>query len=221
MALPFCKLRLAVLQLREVVTIDLFQVLHFAKHDKFFLIDDLISLLLEHVVLAELLFTLANLSLFLFAVEALLESINLTLVIVQGVSDSLDTASLLLNIGAMFTDTTFKLLALSALLELNECLLLVDSLALLLDGLFELLARGISICVCISLVLFRVSRRRVFRLLSCVIDRLGGSRTHLLLLHLAEGIRVLLNLSLDRFYVLLCLTILHPDDGEDLANLPQ
>ena len=112
LALAFCELHLVVLQLREVITVDLFQVLHFAQHDKFFFIDDLLSLLLKHVVLAELLFTLANLSLFLFPVEALFESINFTLVDVKTVSDALDAASLVLNVGAMLTDATFKLLPL-------------------------------------------------------------------------------------------------------------
>ena len=91
--------------------------------------------------------------------------------------------------------------------------MLVDSLTLLLHGIFQLLALGISIGVGISLVLLSVSCHSwVLGLLACVIDGLSGGRTHLLFLHLAEGIRVFINLSLDRFYVLLSLTILHPDD---------
>ena len=49
--LAFSELHLAVLQLREVVPIDLLQVLHFAKHDKLFFVNDLFGLLGKHIIL--------------------------------------------------------------------------------------------------------------------------------------------------------------------------
>ena len=129
------KLHLAVLQLLEVVPINLLQVLHFAKQDQLFLVNDLLSLLLEHVVLPELFLALAHFSLFLFPVEALLECVDLALVLVECVGDALDRGSLLLDIVAMISNAALEGLPILAGLELNESLLLVDCLTLLLDGL--------------------------------------------------------------------------------------
>ena len=133
--LAFGELHLAVLQLREVVPINLLQVLHFAKQDQLLLVNDLLNLLFEHVVLPELLLALAHFSLFLFPVEALLECVDLALVLVECVGDILDRRSLILDIAAMISNATFEGLPISTRLELNESLLLVDCLTLLLDGL--------------------------------------------------------------------------------------
>ena len=133
--LAFGELHLAVLQLLEVVPINLLQVLHFAKQDQLFLVNDLLSLLLEHVVLPELFLALAHFSLFLFPVEALLECVDLALVLVECVGDALDRGSLLLDIVAMISNAALEGLPILAGLELNESLLLVDCLTLLLDGL--------------------------------------------------------------------------------------
>ena len=133
--LAFGELHLAVLQLLEVVPINLLQVLHFAKQDQLFLVNDLLNLLLEHVVLPELFLALAHFSLFLFPVEALLECVDLALVLVECVGDALDRGSLLLDIVAMISNAALEGLPILAGLELNESLLLVDCLTLLLDGL--------------------------------------------------------------------------------------
>lgn len=62
----------------------------------------------------------------------------------------------------------------------------------------------------------------LLRLLGAVlVDALSGRGTHLILLHLLEGVRVGLDLSLDRVDVLLRLTVLHPDNREDFADLPE
>ena len=132
--LAFGELHLAVLQLLEVVPINLLQVLHFAKQDQLFLVDDLLNLLLEHVVLPELFLALAHFSLFLFPVEALLECVDLALVLVECVGDALDRGSLILDIVAMISNAALEGLPILAGLELNESLLLVDCLTLLLDG---------------------------------------------------------------------------------------
>ena len=133
--LAFGELHLAVLQLLEVVPINLLQVLHFAKQDQLFLVNDLLSLLLKHVVLPELFLALAHFSLFLFPVEALLECVDLALVLVECVGDALDRGSLLLDIVAMISNAALEGLPILAGLELNESLLLVDCLTLLLDSL--------------------------------------------------------------------------------------
>ena len=133
--LALCELHLAVLQLLEVVPIHLLQVLHFAKQDQLFLINDLLNLLLKHVVLPELFLALAHFSLFLFPVEALLESVNLSLVLVECIGDALDHASLLLDIVTMISNAAFEDLTIGTRLELNESLLLVDCLTFLLNGL--------------------------------------------------------------------------------------
>ena len=133
--LAFGELHLAVLQLLEVVSINLLQVLHFAKQDQLFLVNDLLSLLLKHVVLPELFLALAHFSLFLFPVEALLECVDLALVLVECVGDALDRGSLLLDIVAMISNAALEGLPILAGLELNESLLLVDCLTLLLDSL--------------------------------------------------------------------------------------
>jgi len=181
-------------------------------------------LLFEHVVLAQLIFSLTDLAFILFPIEASLQSIDLTLVAVKSVSDALDPASLVLNGRTMLSDVPFKLLPFRARLELNESLLFVDSLTLLLHSFLKLLASSISISVSIGLVLLSLSlgSRWVLGLFRCIwVGTLRRSCPHLLLLHLTEGVWVSFNLPLNRLYVLLSLAILHPDHGEDLANLSQ
>ena len=55
LALTFREFSLAVFKLREVIAIDLLKILHFAKHYEFFLINNLLCMLLKHVILAQLL----------------------------------------------------------------------------------------------------------------------------------------------------------------------
>ena len=70
----------------------------------------------------------------------------------------------------MLANATFKVLSISARLKLNESLLLVDSLALLLDSLLELLACSICVSSVISVVLISVSLSCwLFGLLSTVL----------------------------------------------------
>lgn len=102
------ELKLVVLQVGEVVAVDFLQVLHFAKQDKLLLVDDFFDLLLEHVILPELFLPLTNLALFFFAIEALLESINLTLVHVQRVRDFFDLGALVLDYVPVITDASFE-----------------------------------------------------------------------------------------------------------------
>ena len=172
--------------------------------------------------MSELLLTLAHLPLFFFPVKALLKSVDLSLVRVQSVSDALDAGSLFLNGVAMFTNAAFESLAVRARFELNESLLLVDSLTFLLHGLFKQLTLGICISAIIS-ILFTLSRASwLLGLLSCVlVCFLRRYSPQLIFLELAESIGIRYNLPLDRLYVLLSLTILHPDDREDLTDLPQ
>ena len=51
LSLTLRELCLVVFEFSEVIPIDLLQVLHFAKHDKLFFVDDLLGLLGKHVIL--------------------------------------------------------------------------------------------------------------------------------------------------------------------------
>lgn len=206
------KLHLAVLQLLKVVPINLLQVLHFAKQDQLFLVNDLLNLLLEHVVLPELFFALAHFSLFLFPVEALLECVDLSLVLVECVGDALDRGPLLLDTVAMVSNATFEGLPIGTRLELNESLLLVNSLTLLLDGLLKLLLSGICVRISIVLLFFGLGSGLLGLLGLILLSACRGCCSQLIFLHLAESIGVCSHLSLDRLNILLCLTVLHPDD---------
>ena len=216
--LAFSELHLAVLELLEVVPVDLLQVLHFAEQDQFLLVNDLLRLLFKHVVLPELFLPLANFPLFLLPIEALLECVDLSLVLVQGVGDALDLGPPLLDNGAVLSDVAFEGLPRGAGLELDERLLLVDGLPLLLDGLFELLVSGVRISITIRVVLFILSlgsSGRILALLGSSSVLLGALRrcsAQLILLELAEGFGVRGHLPLDRLNILLCLSILHTDD---------
>ena len=218
--LALCELHLAVFEVGEVVTIDLLQVLHLAQKDELLLINDLLSLLLKHIILSELLFTLAHFSLLLLSIEALLKCIDLTLIRVESVSDRLDTRTLFLNRVTMITDMSLELLTIRAGLELDERLLLVNRLTLLLYSFFMLLACSVSISTFISILLLTISLSWLFSLLcALLVCALSGLSSHLVLLHLTESIWIGLNLSLDSFDILLRLAILHPDDRKDFTHL--
>lgn len=51
LSLTLRKICLVVFELSEVVPIDLLQVLHFAKHDELFFVNDLLGLLSKHIIL--------------------------------------------------------------------------------------------------------------------------------------------------------------------------
>ena len=137
LALTLRELCLEVFELGEVVPIDLLQVLHFAEHHKLLLVNDLLGLLGEHVILTQLFILHAHLSFLFLAVKSSLQGINLSLVLVESVRDSLDLSSSLLDRVAMVPDAAFESLARIARLKLDEGLLLIDGFALLLDGFFE------------------------------------------------------------------------------------
>jgi hypothetical protein len=103
-----------------------------------------------------LLLPLPHLALLLLAIKALLECIDLTLVLIERVSDVSDLASLVLDDATMVANAALKVLAICALLELNESLLLVDSLALLLNCFLELGASVLRVFCIVSIVLFAV-----------------------------------------------------------------
>ena len=171
--------------------------------------------------MAKLFVPQAHLALLFFTIEALLQVIDFTLVLVQGVGDVFDLRSLVLKVAAVISDATLKALAFFALFELNESLLLVDRLTLLLDSFF--VCRG-SISG-IFILLFTINSfsgcSRLLLLLLIIAFALSRSRTHLLLLHNTEGLGVGLNLALDSFDVLLVLTILHADQRENFSDFPQ
>ena len=124
----------------------------------------------------------------------------------------------------MFPDATLESLALLALLKLDKGLLLIDSLALLLDGLLEC---GFCISFTFGALFLAFSftfdtRCWVLRFFGFLLfGALGGGRALLLFLKLTESIRIGLNLSLDSINVLLGLSVLHPDLGEYLTDLPK
>lgn len=151
----------------------------------------------------------------------MLEYIYLTLVLIERVSDVLDLASLVLDDATIFANTALEGLSISALLELNESLLLVDCLTLLLDSILELGASVICIISIVSVVLFTIGLGSgLLGLFSSVLESaLSRCSAQLILLKLSEGLGIGLNLSLDRLNVLLRLAILHPYDREDLTYL--
>ncbi len=156
-----------------MVSVDFLEVFHFAQHDKFFLIDDLLGLFLEHVFLTELLVALADLAFFLLAVEALLQSIYLALVFVESICDAFYFSAAFFETITALSDALLECLALFRLFEFNECLLLVDRLTLLLDLFFELLlAFFVSFSIFTWLITFAFRGGRLFSFFSsCTICR--------------------------------------------------
>ena len=124
----------------------------------------------------------------------------------------------------MLCDATLESLAFLTLLKLDKGLLLIDGLALLLYGFLKC-----GFCISFTFSAFLLAFGFTFDL-GCWVLRffgfllsgtLGGGRTLLLLLKLSESLRIGLNLSLDSINVLLGLSVLHPDLGEYLTDLPQ
>lgn len=156
-----------------MVTVDFLKVFHFAEHDELFFVDDLFRLFLEHVLLAELLVALTDLAFFLFAVETRFQGIYFALVFVQSICDAFNFSTAFFETIAALSDALLESLALFRLFEFNECLLLVDCLALLLDLFFELLlAFFISFSIFTGLFSFAFRGSRLFGFFSsCTICR--------------------------------------------------
>jgi len=122
---------------------------------------------------------------------------------------------------ATLPNAILKGLTFVARFEFNERLLFVNRFTLLLDRTIELLLTA-DVIVKGSLSgdtarffsLLLQSRKQVARTAS-------DSCTSLLLLNLFKGIRVLCHLPLDSLDMLLCLSVLHSDAGENLPYFAQ
>lgn len=156
-----------------MVSVDFLKILHFAEHDELFFVDDFFCLFLEHVLLTELLVTLAHLAFFLFAVEACLKGIYFALVFVQRICDAFYFCTAFFETITALSNARLESLALFRLFEFDKCLLLVDCLALLLDLFFELLlAFFISFSIFTGLISFAFRSGRLFSFFSdCTICR--------------------------------------------------
>ena len=117
----------------ELLAVSLFKIFHLAQHHELFFIDDLLCCsLVEHILLSELLISQSYFSLFLLAIKAQFQLINLFLVSIDLSSDCLD---LLTHGSTRLSEACNSLLenlALFALFELKVSLLLVNSLSLFL-----------------------------------------------------------------------------------------
>ena len=112
------ELSLFILKNAEVVTVCLLEVFHLAEHHELLLINDFLGGVFEHVFLLQLLIAKSHLSLLFFLVKANFEGVDLALVLVDRVSEGLDSGPARLGCLAVLANPLFQSLAFGAVLEL-------------------------------------------------------------------------------------------------------